>query len=135
MGYDVNQFKDKGDYIEVITKNGDLVLFDKADEKFAKEHNWYVNQDYAHTNTIQDGIRMPISAHKLLYNPGKDNKVIFKNGNKLDLRRNNIVIAERRKDTSKMRIRCKRVDCVYHIYGMCQADEVAVDKYGRCDTV
>jgi hypothetical protein len=123
------------DYFEVLTKNRDHILFDIQDKEFAKSHNWYLNDlGYVRTSVVDEfNIRYIVTAHKLLLNPPKEAKIRFKDGNKLNLRRDNLIIIEKNK-TNIPKFTCKNTRCTFHNLGTCFAENLELNKFGKCIT-
>jgi hypothetical protein len=87
-------YYDRGDYIEVVTKKGESILFSKEDEAFVLTHSFYVDsRGRAQTNlSLGNGRHTLLGAHIGVMNPPAGYKVLHKSDNLLDNRRENLMV-------------------------------------------
>ncbi len=70
-----------------------MILFDDEDGPVVSEHTWHLTADgHVATCVVRDGKRISVRMHRFLLEPPKGTAVYHRNGNRLDYRRDNLVV-------------------------------------------
>jgi hypothetical protein len=129
--YSTNRINVHEDYIEVITRNCDRVLFDLKDEAFVRAHNWHINSGgFASTNININGVKKPVSAHKLLFSLERGVTIRHK-GSKLDNRRANFEIIVKTPKVVNI-ISCANGKCPFNVVEKCTREYTIINEFGTC---
>lgn len=87
MAKRINQYIDKGDYYEVITRKNEVILIDKDDYELCKKHYWSINSQGYPISVIN---RKHKRLHLYLMEKPQGMVIDHINGNTKDNRRGNL---------------------------------------------